>query len=873
VRLSRFFRRRARDRELARELEAHLQHETDDQVARGTGPEEARRRARVRLGGETRIREDLRAWNSLGLLDNLWRELRHAARALARDPGFALVTILVLAAGIGANATLFTVVRSVLLKPLPFEDPERLVALHERSVDPRFAFNFVAPGVYGEWQKQARSYARMAVFGSGSYNLSGGNAELPEKIEAARCSSDFFATLGVVLPYGRAFRAEDDRPQADATVVLSWGLWKRRFGGDRSVVGTTIRLDGAPYVVIGIAPSWFAYPDMQTAAWTAIYHEVSPSAMTDLDNHQFNVIARLKPDVSLEQARSEIDTITRRIREQHPDQPAISLGANLRTLLDEIVLDYKTPLYVLLAATGCLLLIVCTNVANLVVARSAARRREAAIRAALGGGRWRILREQLNEILLLAVAGGGIGLLLAGFAVQWLVRVRQDLAREESIHADGVVVAFTIGLTFATALLAGLLPALQGSEGSIDALRDSSRSFSGGRGRTRLRKILLSAEVGLTVVLLVTAGLLLRSYQNLRSSDLGCATENVLTMRLSLPKARYPDPGMMSRFFDALLREVRPLPGVEAAGLTTAVPGQGYTSDSCFAISEHPPLPRGELQCALERSVDSGYFGALQIPFVRGRTFTRDESLRPADAIIVSESFARKYFPGEDPVGKHLRTNADRQRKFEIIGIVGDTRYLISEPPQPMMYLPLSLGFRRNVVLAIRSRSEVAALAVPAEAAIRSIDADMPVAFVLTMDQVIGAATVEARFSSALIVAFALLSLLLAAVGLYGVISYLATQRAGEIGIRIALGAQRRQMLRLVLFDGLEPAWTGLALGLLGAILAAHLIRAMLFGVRPLDPWVFLATAAGCALVSAASCLLPAWRASRLDPLRALRVE
>jgi predicted permease len=874
MKLRRFFCRRAYDRELAQELEVHLQHEVDDAVAGGMNKDEALRRARIKLGSESRIRDEVWEWNSLAFFETLLGDLRHAARTLTRSPGFAILTIAVMALGIGANAALFTVVRSVLLKPLPFRDPDRLVMLYERSVDPRFAFNVVAPGMFSEWRKQAQSFTQMALFGSGSYNLSGGQGQLPEKIESTRCSADFFSVLGVAAAYGRMFYAKDDRPQSDATVVLSWGLWKRRFGGDPSVVGTNVLMDGIPYAILGIAPSWFAYPDIETEAWTPIYHEVPPSAMTDLDNHEFNAIARLKPGVGLAQARSEIDTITHRMHEQNPDKPTISLGANIRLLLDDMVQDFKTPLYVLLAATGCLLLIVCTNVANLLIARAAARRREMAVRVALGGTRWRLIREQLSNVLVLAGIGGILGLILASVGVEWLLRVRHDIAREEAIGMDWVVIAATMGVTFASALLAGILPALPaGARRSMEALQESSRSFSAGQARTQLRRILLSAEVCLTVVLLIAAGLLLRSYQKLRSSDPGCATENVLTMRLSLPKATYPEPAHRTAFFAQLVARVRALPGVEAAGMTTAVPGQGYTSDNCFDIREHPPLPKGELQCALERSVTPGYFEALQIRLLRGRTFDRREELVPADSVIVSESFAKKYLPGEDPIGRHIEANVDKERSLEIVGVVGDTRYLISQPAQPMIYVPLSLGFRRNTVLVVRSSQNVSGLALPVQQVIQSLDRDLPVAYVLTMDQLIGASTVEAHFTSTLIVAFAALSLSLAAVGLYGVLSYLVTQRRNEIGVRMALGAQRKQVLALVLGDGLKPAWIGLTLGLLGGTVAARLIRSMLYGVHPLDAVVFLVVSVVLMVCCGVSCLIPAWQASRVDPMGALRVE
>jgi putative ABC transport system permease protein len=377
----------------------------------------------------------------------------------------------------------------------------------------------------------------------------------------------------------------------------------------------------------------------------------------------------------------------------------------------------------------------------------------------------------------------------------------------------------------------------------------------------------------LTVVLLIAAGLLLRSYEKLRSADLGCTTKNVLTMRLSLPKATYPDAEHRTAFNEELLARVRALRGVQAAGMTTAVPGQGYTSDNCFGIPGHPPPPQGEAQCALERSVDPGYFDAIQIPLLRGRFFTAQEGLRPADSVIVSQAFVKQYFPGEDPIGRQLELNPDRQRTMEIVGVVGDTRYVISEPPQPMIYLPLSLGFRRSTVLVIRSGQDVSALALAVQRTIQSLDRDLPVASVLTMDQLIGASTIEASFTSTLIVAFALIALLLAAVGLYGVLSYLSTLRVKEIGVRIAIGAKRQQVLQLMLFDGLKPAAIGIGFGLMGGVLAARLIRTMLYGVGALDPLAFAAAIGAVGLFSVCSCLVPAWRASRIDPMDALRSE
>jgi len=877
MRLSRSFRRRDRDAELAQELDAHLRHEIDDYVAQGLSVQEATRHAHLKLGSTTRIREDVWQWNSLGPLEGVLRDLTYAARTLSRTPGFASMAILVMALGIGANTALFTVVHSVLLKPLPFADPGHLVMLYERSVDGNYPFNVIAPGVYAEWQKRAQSFERMAIFGSSSYNLSGDSGQLPERIESTRAEADFFATLGVRPAYGRVFDSSDDRPQADATVVLSWGLWKRRFGGETSLVGGKILLDGRPYTVIGVMPSWFAYPDAQTQVWTALHHEIPPEDLVALDNHSFMAIARLKAGVPMQQALSEIDTISHRLRDQYgANQPAISPGANMRLLLDDMVHDFKTPLYVLLAATTCVLLIACLNVANLLIARAAARRKEIAIRAALGGSRWRLVREQLAETLLLAALGGSIGMVFAYFAIHWLMGVRQDIAREEAIRMDWVAIAFTVGVAMLSALLAGLVPAVTTSgKGALGALQESSRSHTGGQARTRLRRTLLSLEVALTVMLLVGAGLLLKSFQKLRSSNMGCATDNVLTLRLSLPDEHYQHEQRV-QFFEQLLNRVRALPGVSAAALVNVVPGQGYGGDNILTIPEHPPLPQGQLQIARRRFCDPGYFAALQIPIVRGRTFTGQERLDRGDKVIISQLLADSFFSNEDPIGKHLVVDvglSNKPQPYEIVGVVGDTRYLISMPAQPTMYFPLLGGLTGRAVIVVRSQHEVASLAIPVQQVVQSLDKDLPVAYVLTLNQLIGASTIEASFTSTLILAFAVLSLVLASVGLYGVLSYLVEQRTSEIGIRIALGAQREQVLRLMLLDGLRPALIGLGLGLLGGAIASQLIRSMLYGVRPLDATIFVAVAILLMLVAAVSCLLPAWQASRLDPMRALRVE
>jgi predicted permease len=873
MRLQMFFHRRREAQRLDAELSFHLEQQIAENIAAGMSRVEARYGARRSFGNTTLLREQARETWGCNRLELFLQNLRISARTLARTPGFAFISVLVIAIGIGANVALFTVVRSVLMKPLPFNDPERLVRLYEHSADDKFPYNEVAGGIFAEWKKQSHGFSDLAiVLTFPEYNLSGARGQLPERLRATFCSWNLLPTLGVEPALGRSFTAADDQPSANATVILSWGLWKRRFGGDPAILNQIIHLDGKPYTVIGIMPSWFAYPEQSVQLWTPIYHEQFPERWEQLDAHMFVVIGRLKPGIIATEATSELSLIVRRLHEQHLDNPFISKAAQSRPLLDDIVGDIKTPLYVLLAATGCLLLIACLNVASLLVARGAARRRELAIRTALGSNRWRLLGEHLAESSILSAAGGVLGLLMAYAAIQWFVSTRQDMRRVEAIHLDASILAFGVGLIFLCALFAGIISAFSiDSDQVLPSLQESSRSHSTGPARVRLRKWLLSIEVALTVVLLIGAGLLLKSYQHLRSSDLGCITHNVLKMNVSLPDARYSQPAQRLNFFENLLALVRSLPGVQAAALASLVPGQGYYGDNGFAIAEHPPLPMGQSQYAVVQWADPGYFAALGIPLLRGQIFDANQRLDKATKVIVSESFVRLYFPSEDPLGKHLLTLG--QKSYEIIGVVGDTRFLVAKPPEPMMYFPLYKGIESGATLAVRGIRDAASFALPIQQLVQQLDPELPVSDILTMDQMIGKSTLDASFDAMLVLAFAVLSLVLAAVGLFGVLSYIIAQRTSEIGIRIALGAQRENVLKLVLLDGLRPAFFGLAFGIAGSIAAAQLIRSMLYGTRPLDPAVFLTVITLLMSVAAAACLIPAWRASRMDPMQALRNE
>ena len=874
-----FFRRKRADADLAHEMNLYLAEELDENLARGMTKKEARRRAYVKLGNPQQVRENLWRQNSFALFDTLWHDLRYAARTLTRSPGFAIIAVLVMALGIGANIALFTVVRSVLLNPLPYRDPGQLYTIyeHENKDHDSRSYMPVDAGSFAQWQSSAKNVAQIAMVSPfQQHNVSAEGGKLPEKIEAAWCSWNFFSTLGVTPALGRSFAAGDDSPQAEATVILSSPFWKRRYDSDPAIVGKKIYLDARPYTVIGVLPQSFVYSGAFGGAtdqvWTPVNHVAPPMLMRAYDDHEFLAIARLMPGATFASLLSQLKAIQTQIKAQHPSA-GVHDSVTGRTMLDDAVDGYKTSLYSLLAATGCVLLIACLNVASLLVARTAARSKELAIRAALGGGRWRLLRERLMESFLLSAAGGAGGMLLAWVALEWLVRTRQDMNRVEAIHIDGVVAMVTVGTILICALFSGLISAAGASSKQIlGSLQESSRSHSGGQSRATLRKALLVLEVSLTVVLLIGAGLLLKSYQRLRTTDLGVPVDNVLTMHFSLPDARYKEPVKQIAFLEQLIERVRALPGVNAAGLVSVAPGQGWGGDQLVSVIEHPPMPKGEGLDLMVRGADPGYFSAIQIPLLKGRIFTSDERLDRAHVVVINRAAAQLCFPGEDPIGKHLRSGA-MDENYEIVGVVGDTRWTIAEPVKPTLYWPIYGNGYSVATVVIRSTHNVESLALPVQKLIGQMDPDLPVSNVMTLRETIGKSTIGSQFESILVLAFAVIALLLAAAGLYGVLAYLVTQRTGEIGIRIALGSQRAKVLRLMLLDGLRPAVVGLATGLAASAGVVRLIRSMLYETEPMDPAVFISVTAILILVAGVACLIPAWRASRLDPMQALRTE
>jgi predicted permease len=876
----RFFRRRKADRELRDEIEVYLAEETADNMARGMEPEQARRQARIKLGNPRSVRETLWQQNTVALVDAAGRDLKYATRTLARSPGFSLIAITVMVLCIGAVTSLFTVVRSVLLRPLPFRDPARLVMIYEHFRDPGmnaqgFNYNTVAPADYYDWRTQTHGFEDMAAWRYWQFNLTGEHGELPELVSARGGSWNLFPLLGVPAAIGRTFAESEDRPDGTA-VMLTWNLFERRFGGDQSIVGRQIHLDGKPYTVVGVLPKWFAYPDAKVQVWVTFASGMPPEVLKHHDYHFSRVVARLRPDVSLASALNQVEALQYRLHSQYLNAP-VAEDVVPRTINDDLAKDVKKPLLLLMCSVGCMLLIGCLNVANLLVARGAVRQKEVAIRGALGAQRLTLIRGQLTESLLICLAGGGGGVLLSLAATNWMASTWKDLPNAVGIHADGVVLGFACALVFSAALLAGLLPAISSTGKAVFAsLQASSRNTTGNLSRATLRKTLLTVEIAVTVVLLIGAGLLIRSFVRLRSTDVGCVTDNVLTLDYSLPAQKYASPEKVNAFNEALLEQVRAMPGVRAAALGSGVPGAGAGEDDAFTIPEQPPIAQSTaLPDALYRRVDPGYFSALQIQLLKGRFFTSDDRIGHPKTVIISHQLEQQYFPGQSPLGKHLHVVPYGDADFEIVGVVADTLYQVGQPSRPVMYYPVLSGSSGpgGLTLVVRTASDPLAMSVPVEKEIAALDPELPVSNVQTMQQAIGDSLGNTSFSATLVLSFAVLSLVLASVGLYGVLSYLMTQRTTELGVRMALGAQRDQVLRLMLFDGLRPAIIGLALGALASAGITQLIGSMLYDTRPLDPLVYVTVTLSLLMVATLACMIPAWRASRLDPMQALRAE
>lgn len=873
------FRRKQETARLEEEMQFHLEQEIAERVANGAAPDAAHKAAMRDFGNPTLLRDQARRGWSWGWLETIARDLRFGARALLRSPGFTITAIAVMALCIGATTCLFTMVRSVLLEPLPFHDPGNLVMVYEHfrgnlSADP---YNEVSPGDFYEWRAQTHGFADMASYHYTALTVTGDHGEMPELVAAQKGTWNFFSLLGVTPALGRTFREDEDRVGDHHVAIRTWSFYQRRFGGDPLIVGKTIRMATRPYTVIGVLPEWFQYPDARTQVWVPYSDGETFEHLHEHDNHYPLVVARMKPGVSLKTAMDEVGALQYRMHLQYAGQP-VAEEVMSRPMIDDVVQDVKTPLLMMMGAVACMLLIGCLNVSNLLVARGAARQKEMAIRGALGADRFALLREQMTETMILCGSGGAIGLLLAVAGTTWLKLHWRELPRASSIHVDWTIVLFTLSVVGLTAFLAGLLPALSSTQRRVlEGLKESSRGAGVGVSRARLRKTLLSIEIALTVVLLLSAGLLLKSFVQLRTTDLGISGDHLLTLRYNLPKEVYTKPEQSVAFSQSLLERVRRLPGIESVGLGSTVPGAGWDGDQVFIIPEHPDYESNKRPDAIIRYADPAYFATLGIPLIAGRAFNEHDRPDQSKKVIVSEELVKRYYPGENVIGRTVVMGTDitnQKKTYEIVGVVSNTLWRAGQPTKATLYFPVlsgDTGYRATLVA--RTSGDPLSYAIAIQKEIAALDPQLPVVDVLTIPQIVGESTINQSFSASLVLIFAGLSLLLAGVGLYGVLSYVVTQRIPEIGIRIALGAQRGQVLGLILRDGLRPVVFGLAVGMGGGIAVGYVIRSLLYQTKPLDPIVFALMTTLLLAVAALASAAPAWRASSVDPMQALRTE
>jgi len=793
---------------------------------------------------------------------------------LLKKPGFTLIAVVTLALGIGANTAIFSVVYALLLRPLPYREPERLVMLAEKSLAGQQGRRWtISYPNFSDWRERAQSFEGLASVRGQSFNLTGD--ERAAQLRGRTVNWNFFQLLGVQPQIGRLFAAEDDRYGAPRTAIISNGLWKERFGGDANVIGRKLLLDGQPYEVLGVLPPGFEYFRADDLfAPIGLFLDPQTSFMDRGSQMGLYAVARLKQGVTVEQASNEMAMIAGQLEREYP---AVNSGrsAMAEPLQDVMSENVRQSLWVLLGAVGFILLIACVNVANLLLAHAADRQKEIALRLALGAGRWRIVRQLLSEALLIAGLGGVTGLLAGSWMMEGLLALAPDnIPQLNRVGMNYAVLSFTLAAAALTSVLCGLAPALSASRADLNAaLKDGARSATS--SRERVRKSLLVVEVGLALTLLMGAGLLVRSMVRLLNVDPGFNAENLLTMRLTLAGEAYNEPRRMA-FYDECLAQVSALPGVRAAALTLSLPIDGSFWNSVFIAADKPVPPRPNLPNSAYTPVSANYFEAMGIRLLKGRGFNSADRGDSAKVVVINETLARRIWPGEDPIGKRVKQGwPESQAPWrEVVGVVADVKLNGLERDTPMQtYMPLVQEPWRQVGLAVRTVGDPLNAANAVEGAIHSIDKDLPVSTIRSMEQLLGISLAQRRLTMTLLLSFAALALLLASVGIYGVISYSVRQRTRELGIRMALGAKRRDVLKMILAQGLKLALIGVAIGLLAAFALTRWMETLLFNVRPADPLTFAVIPAVLLLVALIACWIPARRATKVDPMVALRCE
>jgi putative ABC transport system permease protein len=878
-----------REAEIVEEFAQHLEDRYEQLLASGSTEDEARRAALLELNEgdllahelrrvERPARRDARAPGSRGkrnMFGDVLQDLRYGLRTLRKHPGFTAVAVIALALGIGANTAIFSVVNTVLLRPLPYKEPDRLVMVWEDDTKSGYPRDTPAAANYIDWRDQNKVFEGMAALADQSFNLTGLGD--PERLEGKRASANLFQLLGVEPLLGRGFLPEDDRPGGGRVAVLSHGLWQRRFGADPKVVGRSLELNGQSYEVVGVMPQGFQFLSPEYELWVPIGFTQQEAASRG--RHYLQVVARLKPGVSFEQAQAEMSTIAARLQQQYPENNA-DLGAAVVPLHEQVVGDIKPALLILLGAVGFVLLVACANVANLLLARAAARQKEIALRVALGASRARLVRQFLTESVLLAALGGVLGLLLALWGVSLLKAFIPDsISQVRAIAVDAKVLGFTLLVSLLTGLIFGLAPATQASNFNLnETLKEGGRDASAGNKGKRIRSLLVVAEVAVSLVLLVGAGLLINSFLRLRAVEPGFKPGNLLTMSLVLPQQKYPDSARRAAFYDELIRRVEAVPGVKSAAIVNWIPLIRQGDSTSITIEGRPPAEPGKENMMVTRVVNPHYFQTMGVQLARGRAFdgSQDRADSPG-AVIVSETAARRYWPGEEALGKRIAVGRVESPDdwLTVVGVVNDVKqFQLDAEPRPQMYLSYTqAGFFAPRYLIVSTSVEPLSMASAVRGTVWSIDRDQPVSHVRTMEDVLSESIARQRFSMLLLGIFAGVALLLAAVGLYGVMSYTVAQRTREIGLRMALGAQRGDVLRLVVGQGLKLVLVGVALGLVAASMLTRLMSSLLFGVSPTDPATLAIISLVLVFVALLASYVPARRATKVDPLIALRYE
>lgn len=809
-------------------------------------------------------------------MNHIWKDVRHGVRVLRNAPGFTLVAVIALALGIGANTTIFSAINALLLHPFSFREIDQLVMIWESRPKVEVERNAAAFANYLDVKNQGASFTAVAASTNWWANLTEGDQ--PERVEGVNASAQFFNVLGVNPAVGRAFSPEEEQPGRDPVVIISDGLWRRRFGGDAAVVGRNTRINGRNFTIIGVMPPGFAFPNSAVEVWAPLI--TFPENVTNRSSTYLTMIARLKPNVTVAEAQQELNMLATRLGEQYPDT-----NAN-RTFLVENMLGFyvrgsRPYLLMMFGAVLFVLFIACANVANLQLMRAASRQKEMAVRLALGANRWRLAQQLLTESLLLAIAGGALGLLLSVWAIDAVAAgIPANLAKYVSglkeLRIDWRVFSFTLLVSVLTGIGSGLAPALLLTRANLNEALKEGASSTTDVGRNRARSLLVIAEVALSLVLLVGSGLMIRSFMRVLDVKPGFNAGSVLTMELSLPYRTYATVEQRAAFFTKLLPHLENIPGVTGAGATNLVPLENGDDSIYFSIEGLPPFAPGQAPLADYRVITPGYLGALEIPLLKGRNFS-DRDLRGAPPVaIISEKLAKRFFPDQDPLGKRVRVG---DTPSEIVGVVADVRNksfmseFNNDRLRPALYVPHAQHPYGQMALVLRSTGDPASLTTAVRKEVQAIEKDQPVFNVRTMSQVRSESMVPQRLSAFMFACFALIALLLTAIGIYAVIAYSVVQRTREIGIRMALGAQSRDVLKLVVRNGMRLALIGVALGLAGALALSRLMTSLLFGITPTDALTFTAVSTGLIAVALLACYIPARRATKVDPLVALRYE